>query len=542
MTLRLTTLLTAALMATSGSVFAADDAGSIIKRLQDRLVPSLPAQVPPRAQPAIRELADVPGLKVQVDRFVIEGNELLTDAELIGLLTDYLARPVGVRELRQASDQVGSAYRQAGWVARVFLPAQDITGGMVRIRVIEGRRGALTVASSDPVLVPELRIRGLLDAAVVPGQPINLNELDRAQLLISDLPGVTASTALSAGANDGTTDVTVELTPSPRYAGAITLDNTGSRSTGSERLALNWVMGNPFRRGDQLTIDAMHTRGVDFIRAAMSAPVGDQGLQLSGFASTMRYAVVAPELVNLDSQGNASTAGASLEYPLIRARAGNLYLQGKVERLSFENRASGTVQSDYVIYQRQVTLRGNRFDAQGSSQFSLTRATGKPAIAFGSSVPEGRYHLWDFSAQRVQQLSGGMTGTLRASAQFSDDDLDSSRNVSLGGDSGVRAYPTGESSGEQGRQLTLELAKPLPNGLRLTGFYDWGDVLDRDDGLNHHIKGVGLKLDWLAPDGLRVSATLARRQGGNPNPTNDGNDQDGSLKNNRVWLSVIRSF
>jgi hypothetical protein len=42
--------------------------------------------------------------------------------------------------------------------------------------------------------------------------------------------------------------------------------------------------------------------------------------------------------------------------------------------------------------------------------------------------------------------------------------------------------------------------------------------------------------------GLNFKATLARRIGDNPNPTPAGDDQDGSLVKNRIWLQVSMPF
>jgi hypothetical protein len=39
-----------------------------------------------------------------------------------------------------------------------------------------------------------------------------------------------------------------------------------------------------------------------------------------------------------------------------------------------------------------------------------------------------------------------------------------------------------------------------------------------------------------------AKATYARRVGSNPNPADNGQDQDGSLRKDRVWLSLNRSF
>jgi hypothetical protein len=41
---------------------------------------------------------------------------------------------------------------------------------------------------------------------------------------------------------------------------------------------------------------------------------------------------------------------------------------------------------------------------------------------------------------------------------------------------------------------------------------------------------------------LAFKAVWSRRIGENPNPTNAGNDQDGSLNTDRVWLSLSQQF
>jgi hypothetical protein len=47
---------------------------------------------------------------------------------------------------------------------------------------------------------------------------------------------------------------------------------------------------------------------------------------------------------------------------------------------------------------------------------------------------------------------------------------------------------------------------------------------------------------WTGPDGYVAKATYARRMGSNPNATDNGQDQDGSWRQDRVWVSLNRSF
>jgi hypothetical protein len=46
----------------------------------------------------------------------------------------------------------------------------------------------------------------------------------------------------------------------------------------------------------------------------------------------------------------------------------------------------------------------------------------------------------------------------------------------------------------------------------------------------------------VSQGGASIKATVARRIGNNPNPTTTGNDQDGSMVKNRIWLNAAVPF
>ncbi len=62
-------------------------------------------------------------------------------------------------------------------------------------------------------------------------------------------------------------------------------------------------------------------------------------------------------------------------------------------------------------------------------------------------------------------------------AQLSSGNLDSSSKFSLGGPAGVRAYPVGEGSGDQGLQLSLEARRAMGASGTGLAFFDLGGVL-----------------------------------------------------------------
>ena len=84
------------------------------------------------------------------------------------------------------------------------------------------------------------------------------------------------------------------------------------------------------------------------------------------------------------------------------------------------------------------------------------------------------------------------------------------------------------------------------SSLILKPFYDWGMVEKRDPASvgpsEYEISGAGLSASWSTPIGFSLQTTYARRIGENPNPLPTGFDQDGSLKKDRFWIVLARSF
>ena len=136
----------AALVAVVSSLHAqtTPDAGALRQQIESLLPRALPGEKQPL--PALpQEYKPAPGLAVTVKQFRFAGNTLLTAEQLAPAVAAFLDRPLDFAGLQQAAAAVGEAYRAAGWLVRVYLPRQEITGGVVeltgffctRLRVVE---------------------------------------------------------------------------------------------------------------------------------------------------------------------------------------------------------------------------------------------------------------------------------------------------------------------------------------------------------------------------------------------------------------------
>jgi hemolysin activation/secretion protein len=267
--------------------------------------------------------------------------------------------------------------------------------------------------------------------------------------------------------------------------------------------------------------------------------------------------VVAADYASQQLQGASSVLGLEAVYPLLRAQRYNLYASAALDSKAFLNYANGTAVSDYTIRALSWSLYGNRFDdfaEGGGTTASLTLTQGHLLLdAYATHASDaatvqtaGDYRKLRYALSRQQVLTYDLALAVSWSGQWSDQNLDSSEKFGLGGSAGVRAYPGGEGSGSIGQLLSTELRWRWNDAVALSAFYDSGHVTinSRNDyvgasALNaYSLSGGGLALSWQWDKRASTKLTWARRSGSNPNPAANGNDQDGSLVQDRLWASA----
>jgi hemolysin activation/secretion protein len=540
------------------------DAGSLLQQIErDRRVAPKPLVKP--EVPVPQEMKSAPGVTVTVSRFLFTGNTLLAEDQLAGAVAGYINRPLSFNDLQKAAAAIAERYRQGGWVVRAFLPRQEIDGGTVTIHIIEGRFGGTHLDGAESEKLKLTTALRYVDAQQKNGEPINADAIDRAVMLLDDLPGVSATSSFRAGKQDGETDLVLRIADTPNFLGNIDLDNTGSRATGRERVAVTAYLDSPAGFGEQVLANLTKTDGSQYSRLSFTIPVGYDGLRVGINSSRLDFNVITPENKTLDIRGIAETTGLEASYPIVRSRAANLSLSATVDRKVFDNWTSLGSTNRYRMDVVAYTLSGNAFDGfggNGANNVSLVFVDGRVDLTgsanqvadAASTQTAGHYQKWKLTLGRNQTVTDDISVYGQYAIQAASKNLDSSEKLTLGGSSGVRAYPTGEGSGAEGQTLTLEARFRLPEGFNLTAFHDWGRItaVNRNNlsptgntltTLNaYSLRGHGLSLSWLAPLGVQLKAVWARREGENPNPTATGLDQDGSKLDNRFWLTASMPF
>lgn len=533
--LPLSTLASAILLATHGGAWAQTppDAGQVLRDL--RQAPGLPPQ---QAAP-LQRIEESPDLsqqgqaKVLVKSIAITGNQEIPTAELQPLVAGLVGAEQSLSQLNAAARRITAYYRSKGFaVARAFLPAQDITDGAVTIRVIEGRISSHKINNQS--LLSDERAQAYL-GQVKDGDVIKSDQIDRGLLLLQDTPGVSTSRAtLQPGASVGTSELLIEVNPAKPYSGSVVADNYGSRYTGEFRLAGTFNLVSPLRIGDQLTANVL-TAGsnLSFARLAYQLPVGSDGLKVGAAYSDIHYKL-GKEFEALQAHGTATSTSVFASYPFIRSQFKNLSGTASYEDKSLKDWVDGT--ATYTPKKVSVTsfgLSGSLQDALGGggiTSLDLSIAFGSLsinsptalAIDAASAQSNGSYTRFSYGANRLQRFTDSTFLALSVTGQTASKNLDSSEKFSLGGINGVRAYPQGEASGDEGYRATVELRHNVMPNVQATVFYDVGKVtINRNPfgapaSNSRNLAGVGVGLNaGLGPVQLRSSLAW-RTDGGLP--------------------------
>jgi hemolysin activation/secretion protein len=236
-----------------------------------------------------------------------------------------------------------------------------------------------------------------------------------------------------------------------------------------------------------------------------------------------------------------------VSYPLLRSQAMNLRLSAALQAKRLHDQRDATASSERKRSQSvPLSLSADRIDAGGVSWGSLALTFGRlrldtalAAADAATAQTAGSFHKFNLEAARLQSLAPGWTLYGRLSGQWAGQNLDSSEKMVLGGPTGVRAWPSGEATGDEGLLAQLEL-RWRGGAFEPYAFIDGGRVrLNRDPwaaGDNRRsIAGAGLGVRWGQGPWL-LDATVAWRSGDRAPATepNAGEPQ--------AWLSLAYRF
>ena len=546
------------------------DSGSILSEQRGQNIQNFPSGFPGSKIYEQPELQADDAITVTVKIIEFTGYEGLVDiSELDRIAHPYLNKELTFAQLQTLAQLITKYLREEkGFVlSRAYLPEQDITDGTLIISIIAGRlEGKVKVHIDGPHRINQHLLEQISQSSLPEDDMILLDDLERAVLLINDLPGISARAYLDKGETPGTSAVTLDVKEGPWLSTILSGDNFGNRYTGRFRRIAQVGLYDVLGKGDLFTLAYTNADELNQGKVGVSLPIGGTGAFWDASYNGLRYEL-GGKLEDLRANGTANTWSTGIRYPLKRTKKTSLWLGARAQYDALEDRLDKLVTSDRGIAAGTLGMSGNFFDTLfggGLTSFSMDAHTGDVEITDGKSSDDsgagtgGKYFKFTYTFARLQRIIKNFSLFLSARGQFADNNLDSSQKMILGGPTGVRAYPVGESSGDEGHIFTVEKRYDMPFNSKkiktqLVGFFDaghirlhentWTNSVTNISGRNHYwLTGVGAALNFEQTGTYRIQFSYAHKIGKNPGRDFFNNDADNRSDSGRFWVQATVWF
>ncbi|MDR2880782.1 MAG: ShlB/FhaC/HecB family hemolysin secretion/activation protein [Azoarcus sp.] len=210
-----------------------------LKRLPGESRPSSPAQ------PA------KPGDCINIDQIRIEGADKLSEPRQRKLVAPFEGQCLDSGKLNELLAVITQAYLDRGLItSRAYLPPQDLSGGTLHIKLIEGRLEA--IESSGVPSPREIR----MSFPGKTGEVLNVRELEQMLDQLRRLPSLSSTLDLIPGSEPGMSKIEVKNDPQKAWRAGVRVDNTGYKSTGERQMSAFLLWDSPFGLADQFYLAA----------------------------------------------------------------------------------------------------------------------------------------------------------------------------------------------------------------------------------------------------------------------------------------------
>ncbi|WP_097304342.1 ShlB/FhaC/HecB family hemolysin secretion/activation protein [Pseudomonas chlororaphis] len=499
----------------------------LIRERQDRLLEE--------QRRRLEELKDLPGKEAAptapatpvdtrcfpIKDIELKGADSLSAAEQARLLKPYIGQCLGVSQLNELLKVITDYYLEKGLVtSRAYLPQQDLSGGHLKVLVVEGRLEGLKGAADSQLSEREL-------AMAFPGKVgalVNLREIEQLVDQLNRLPSNQAQMELAPGKEVGGSEVLVKNTAQKPWRAGLSRSNDGQRSTGEQQWGTTFDWDSPLGLADQLMLRGGHDAMSDHQHTSNNAMLS-YNLPWGWWNFSYTYSQSEYRSQAQANGFNFKQTGDSQNHQL---RAERVILRDAVSKTSL-NAGLAYLRTNNFIEDSKLALSSNRLsEAQfginhgrriGGAFVNLDLGMQNGIGAFdaqgnghpGPGEPNARYRKYSATLSYLQpfklwgeslSFSSLMTG------QRSEDVLFSPQRTSLGGQSSIRGYKDQSLSGDSGGYWRNDLrwSRPVTLGWLRPVFAEYGSSLGYDQGVIRGDRYNGEQHGRLSSNSLELFA------------------------------------
>ncbi len=463
--------------------------------------------------------------------FVGEGLRVSPD-ELSKVLARHVGQPLSPSRIAAIQSDIAALYQGKGYpFIAVSTPPQNVTEGILHLRVLEFRVGRLEARPLDTS--DEIRA-GL---RLGPGDPVYLPRLQEDLLWLNRTPFRNTEASFRPGGQRGETDLLLETRRSRSVQGYVGAGNTGSESTGWNRVFAGVQAGGPLLGNGmaayQFTIspeDIGNQADRGYLSHALQGSLPITARSEADLTVNWVQTHQAVDVFNIEG----TVAEAAIGYRIALSDLMDAPLPPSDVRLGIEARRQVSVvdfddirvnSTAYNVYQAVVGYSVTNYGRRGASQFEAAFRVSPGGLDDANSdermrlVTQGRmasarYAYLNATLRSRRDLTGGDALSALVRVQVTGDALPRTEQMGLGGQGGSRAFSYDDGASDRAAVVQAEY-QFQPIGLSARGpelrtfaFLDaaWGEGAPGEDDLTLASVGVAAAADFL--ERLSLEATL----------------------------------
>ncbi len=416
------------------------------------------------------------GPRFPIRGYQVEGNSLLPQEQVSLAVMPFTGPKSSFETIQLALEALEKAYVKAGYGSvKIEVPEQDLQEGVVRMLVVEARLDRVTVEGSKFHSQANI-LRSL--PALESGQVVNVDalqsNLDLANESFSKYTGVTFRQAEGSRQTDAVVRVNDDV-PS-RFL--MSLDNSGSVSTGRYRLGLSYLHSNLFDRDHALSIQLL-TSPTRFNKVAILGlgyriPLYGMGGDSVDF--TLGYSNVDSGRVDLFSvSGSGLIMGTRYNQRLKPQGEWQQRLSYSLDQRSYDSSVTvagggASLVPNLRVRPLGLTYSGDLRSAQRDLAASVTVSRNIPGGSRGDTAAfnqpgaragaEAGFTTLRYAASFIERLSTDWSVRGALNGQYTNDLLISGEQFGIGGADSVRGFSEREVAGDRGVRLGFEVWGP----------------------------------------------------------------------------------
>ncbi len=415
-----------------------------------------------------------PAPRFEIQRFVVEGNTLIPQAEVERLVAPYTGPDRDFGDVQRALEVLQDEYLNRGYNAvRVLVPEQDLRAGQVRLQVIEARVRNILVENNK--FFGEANIRAGAPS-VRAGESPNVREIGRNMQLVNENPAKNVGVRLQATDEPAKVDAVLRVADDRPVRWTVSADDTGNLQTGRYRIGLGYLNANVGNRDHVLNAQVItspdHLKDVLIFGAGYRIPLyrWNSALDFVAGYSDVNSGTV-EDLFTISGKGTILSA----RYSYILPRAGAYEQKVSAswdyrdfrQNVAFVGGGGGSEVPDLTLKPLGLSYLGRYSRAGYEANAFATLVQNIPGGADGNQeafdrqrpLARASYRIWRYGAQATG-AKGDFLLRAAFNVQHSNDRLVPAEQFGMGGADSVRGYFEREVSSDIGHRASLELYFP----------------------------------------------------------------------------------